>query len=139
MLRFSIAQLRIGSFSATPVIGKARGWSPHPKVNCYSASSEQSSKKLLFRQLFDSESSTYTYLLADVSLPDKPALVRICFLKLFWSLISWKSSTMPIRFCNPYNSNVEFRFNVIKLFFPHSAVFLQIFIVHLLLVIRESV
>ena len=31
--------------------------------------------KLLFRQLFEKESSTYTYLLADVSHPDKPALV----------------------------------------------------------------
>ncbi|KAL0696537.1 hypothetical protein Bca4012_063717 [Brassica carinata] len=33
-----------------------------------------SSSKLLFRQLFE-KSSTYTYLLADVSHPDKPALV----------------------------------------------------------------
>ncbi|WKA12963.1 hypothetical protein VitviT2T_030304 [Vitis vinifera] len=31
--------------------------------------------KLLFRQLFEKESSTYTYLLADVSHPDKPALL----------------------------------------------------------------
>nr|QVK45141.1 ethylmalonic encephalopathy protein 1 [Vitis vinifera] len=31
--------------------------------------------KLLFRQLFEEESSTYTYLLADVSHPDKPALL----------------------------------------------------------------
>lgn len=38
------------------------------------------SSKLLFRQLFEKESSTYTYLLADVSHPDRPALV--------WSLIS---------------------------------------------------
>ncbi|XP_030517797.2 persulfide dioxygenase ETHE1 homolog, mitochondrial-like [Rhodamnia argentea] len=31
--------------------------------------------KLLFRQLFEKESSTYTYLLADVSHPDKPAVL----------------------------------------------------------------
>ncbi|XP_034677894.1 persulfide dioxygenase ETHE1 homolog, mitochondrial-like [Vitis riparia] len=31
--------------------------------------------KFLFRQLFEKESSTYTYLLADVSHPDKPALL----------------------------------------------------------------
>lgn len=33
------------------------------------------SPKLLFRQLFEKESSTYTYLLADVSHPEKPALL----------------------------------------------------------------
>ncbi|CAK7351727.1 unnamed protein product [Dovyalis caffra] len=33
------------------------------------------SSKLLFRQLFEKDSSTYTYLLADVSHPDKPALL----------------------------------------------------------------
>lgn len=33
------------------------------------------SKKLLFRQLFEKESCTYTYLLADASHPDKPALL----------------------------------------------------------------
>ncbi|KAI6697142.1 hypothetical protein NL676_017261 [Syzygium grande] len=32
-------------------------------------------KQLLFRQLFEEESSTYTYLLADVSHPDKPAVL----------------------------------------------------------------
>ncbi|KAL6975560.1 Polypeptide N-acetylgalactosaminyltransferase 3 [Sarracenia purpurea var. burkii] len=33
------------------------------------------SPKLLFRQLFEKESSTYTYLLADASHPEKPALL----------------------------------------------------------------
>ncbi|XP_078431739.1 glyoxalase II 3 [Wolffia australiana] len=33
------------------------------------------SPKLLLRQLFEKESSTYTYLLADVAHPDKPALL----------------------------------------------------------------
>jgi sulfur dioxygenase len=32
-------------------------------------------KRLLFRQLFEKESSTYTYLLADVADPDKPAVL----------------------------------------------------------------
>ncbi|XP_015575440.2 persulfide dioxygenase ETHE1 homolog, mitochondrial isoform X1 [Ricinus communis] len=41
----------------------------------YTASSSGLSSKLLFRQLFEKESSTYTYLLADVSHPDKPALL----------------------------------------------------------------
>ncbi|OVA13253.1 Beta-lactamase-like [Macleaya cordata] len=42
----------------------------------YSTSSPSSqSSKLLFRQLFEKESSTYTYLLADLSHPDKPALL----------------------------------------------------------------
>ncbi|CAL0310715.1 unnamed protein product [Lupinus luteus] len=37
--------------------------------------STSSSSKLLFRQLFEKESSTYTYLLADSSHPHKPALL----------------------------------------------------------------
>ncbi|XP_060672473.1 persulfide dioxygenase ETHE1 homolog, mitochondrial-like isoform X1 [Ziziphus jujuba] len=37
------------------------------------------SGRLLFRQLFEKDSSTYTYLLADVSHPDKPALVSFPF------------------------------------------------------------
>ena len=32
-------------------------------------------RRLLFRQLFEKESSTYTYLLADISDPEKPAVV----------------------------------------------------------------
>ncbi|KAG2717630.1 hypothetical protein I3843_03G186100 [Carya illinoinensis] len=39
------------------------------------SSSHPRSNKLLFRQLFEKESSTYTYLLADLSHPDKPALL----------------------------------------------------------------
>ncbi|KAJ4980334.1 hypothetical protein NE237_031171 [Protea cynaroides] len=45
------------------------------QVRVYSASSGFESSKLLFRQLFEKESSTYTYLLADVSHPEKPALL----------------------------------------------------------------
>jgi len=41
----------------------------------FTTSSQPTSNKLLFRQLFEKESSTYTYLLADVYHPDKPALL----------------------------------------------------------------
>uniref|UniRef100_A0A7N0TDU4 persulfide dioxygenase n=1 Tax=Kalanchoe fedtschenkoi TaxID=63787 RepID=A0A7N0TDU4_KALFE len=40
-----------------------------------SHSTPSSPSNLLFRQLFEKESSTYTYLLADASHPDKPALL----------------------------------------------------------------
>lgn len=46
------------------------------KMETISYSTKSSSNKLLFRQLFEKESSTYTYLLADANHPDKPALVR---------------------------------------------------------------
>ncbi|KAM1373694.1 hypothetical protein ACFX2I_024364 [Malus domestica] len=46
----------------------------HSRTMAYTTSSGSSSK-LLFRQLFEKESSTYTYLLADVSHRDKPALL----------------------------------------------------------------
>ncbi|XP_071715342.1 persulfide dioxygenase ETHE1 homolog, mitochondrial [Rutidosis leptorrhynchoides] len=45
------------------------------KMETVSYSTKSSSKKLLFRQLFEKESSTYTYLLADANHPDKPALL----------------------------------------------------------------
>jgi sulfur dioxygenase len=45
------------------------------KSQMASYSSYSSSSKLLFRQLFEKESSTYTYLLADASHAEKPALV----------------------------------------------------------------
>ncbi|KAI6687104.1 hypothetical protein NL676_023932 [Syzygium grande] len=43
-------------------------------MGSHSTASSQS-PKLLFRQLFEKESSTYTYLLADVSHPEKPAVL----------------------------------------------------------------
>uniref|UniRef100_A0A5B7A5V7 persulfide dioxygenase n=1 Tax=Davidia involucrata TaxID=16924 RepID=A0A5B7A5V7_DAVIN len=43
------------------------------QMGSYTTSSQ--SPKLLFRQLFEKESSTYTYLLADASHPEKPALL----------------------------------------------------------------
>ncbi|CAI9784334.1 unnamed protein product [Fraxinus pennsylvanica] len=52
--------------------------SPLIRINKFQSqmgSSSGSSPKLLFRQLFEKESSTYSYLLADASHPDKPALL----------------------------------------------------------------
>ncbi|KAE8681136.1 Persulfide dioxygenase ETHE1 [Hibiscus syriacus] len=45
------------------------------QMGSFTTLSQSSSSKLLFRQLFEKESSTYTYLLADFSHPDKPALL----------------------------------------------------------------
>lgn len=47
----------------------------HSQMGSYTTSSSSHASNLLFRQLFEKESSTYTYLLADVSHPDKPALL----------------------------------------------------------------
>lgn len=44
------------------------------QMGSYTTDSQLNSK-LLFRQLFEKESSTYTYLLADATHPEKPALV----------------------------------------------------------------
>ncbi|XP_006644490.1 persulfide dioxygenase ETHE1 homolog, mitochondrial [Oryza brachyantha] len=41
----------------------------------YSSGSGAERRRLLFRQLFEKESSTYTYLLADVGDPEKPAVL----------------------------------------------------------------
>ncbi|XP_051117091.1 persulfide dioxygenase ETHE1 homolog, mitochondrial-like [Andrographis paniculata] len=46
-----------------------------PMESASYATSSGASAKLLFRQLFEKESCTYTYLLADASHPDKPALL----------------------------------------------------------------
>ncbi|CAH8306183.1 unnamed protein product [Eruca vesicaria subsp. sativa] len=61
-------------------------------------SSSSSSSKLLFRQLFEKESSTYTYLLADVSHPDKPALTKVPGVK---SVISKASGSKADMFLEP--------------------------------------
>ncbi|GAB4849269.1 Polypeptide N-acetylgalactosaminyltransferase 3 [Ancistrocladus abbreviatus] len=41
----------------------------------YHSTTSSNNRKLLLRQLFEKDSSTYTYLLADVSHPEKPALL----------------------------------------------------------------
>ncbi|KAG5597507.1 hypothetical protein H5410_038739 [Solanum commersonii] len=78
MLRFRCIQLFTSPFEA-PFI---QSFKPHTSISCaqmgsYSttSSSSQNSPKLVFRQLFEKESSTYTYLLADTSHPQKPALL----------------------------------------------------------------
>ncbi|XP_052485850.1 persulfide dioxygenase ETHE1 homolog, mitochondrial isoform X3 [Gossypium raimondii] len=58
----------------------------------------QSPPKLLFRQLFEKESSTYTYLLADCSHPDKPALGKVPGVK---SVISKASGSKADVFVEP--------------------------------------
>ncbi|KVH93108.1 Beta-lactamase-like protein [Cynara cardunculus var. scolymus] len=61
-------------FLPSPIISSSSFRSKMEAVS-YSTQSSTPSKKLLFRQLFEKESSTYTYLLADASHPDKPALL----------------------------------------------------------------
>ncbi|GMN54978.1 hypothetical protein TIFTF001_024099 [Ficus carica] len=73
LLRVSAVVRSPSHFSAHPIQAKQR---PAMGSLSYTTSSKPSSgDKLLFRQLFEKESSTYTYLLADVSHPDKPALL----------------------------------------------------------------
>lgn len=66
-----------------------------------SSSFSSSSSKLLFRQLFENESSTFTYLLADVSHPDKPALVCFCFLKIEFFDMGFGFFVSGLCFSNP--------------------------------------
>ncbi|XP_028101700.1 persulfide dioxygenase ETHE1 homolog, mitochondrial-like, partial [Camellia sinensis] len=56
-------------------ISASRSPSSKPRSPMASYTTSSSSPKLLFRQLFEKESSTYTYLLADQSHPEKPALL----------------------------------------------------------------
>ena len=44
-------------------------------IRFVSDAGSRSKPKLVFRQLFEKESCTYTYLLGDVGHPDRPALV----------------------------------------------------------------
>lgn len=76
MLRFQLVKLcqfsspttSLGQLGSKPTIAKLRS-----QMSFHTTSSRTS--KLLFRQLFEKDSSTYTYLLADVSHPEKPALL----------------------------------------------------------------
>nr|DAD33849.1 TPA_asm: hypothetical protein HUJ06_012700 [Nelumbo nucifera] len=54
-------------------ISRLSNTNPRLQMECYSTSSETS--RILIRQLFEKDSSTYTYLLADVAHPEKPALL----------------------------------------------------------------
>lgn len=62
------------SFAPCPVLRRAQSPPGLVMAAAYSAGSA-ADKRLLFRQLFEKESSTYTYLLADVADPDKPAVL----------------------------------------------------------------
>ncbi|OIW11629.1 hypothetical protein TanjilG_31908 [Lupinus angustifolius] len=76
MLRFfnftKLCLLHSKASTFPPFISISNNIGVRSQMGSYSTSS---SSKLLFRQLFDKESSTYTYLLADSSHPDKPALL----------------------------------------------------------------
>ncbi|KAL2331238.1 hypothetical protein Fmac_018819 [Flemingia macrophylla] len=71
MLRFHFTTLKASPFLP---ISKAIRYPTRLRSQMASFSSSSSST-LLFRQLFEKESSTYTYLLADASHPQKPALL----------------------------------------------------------------
>jgi hypothetical protein len=57
-----------------PVLRRAQFLPALAMAAAYSAG-PAADRRLLFRQLFEKESYTYTYLLADVADPDKPAVV----------------------------------------------------------------
>ncbi|PON89710.1 hypothetical protein TorRG33x02_145440 [Trema orientale] len=60
------------TLSAAVQSGSAKIRSQTMATSSYATSSHPSSEKLLFRQLFEKESSTYTYLLANLTHPLKP-------------------------------------------------------------------
>ncbi|KMZ63381.1 Hydroxyacylglutathione hydrolase [Zostera marina] len=72
--------LRFTSYFPVRSLGLIRGFcsSPSMATGIYSSSeafATTSPPKLLFRQLFEKESSTYTYLISDIAHPDKPAML----------------------------------------------------------------
>ncbi|WVZ00178.1 hypothetical protein V8G54_026247 [Vigna mungo] len=74
MLRFCFTTLCASKASPFPLSVSVSKPILKPRSQMASFSSSSSSK-LLFRQLFEKESSTYTYLLADASHPERPALL----------------------------------------------------------------
>ncbi|XP_072974499.1 persulfide dioxygenase ETHE1 homolog, mitochondrial-like [Typha angustifolia] len=83
-LRCSLGNTWLSSFSfhtARSIPASSLPFSSHSKLRfgamaAYSTETAGSlSHRLLFRQLFEKESSTYTYLLADLGHPDKPAVL----------------------------------------------------------------
>ncbi|XP_058101111.1 persulfide dioxygenase ETHE1 homolog, mitochondrial-like [Magnolia sinica] len=81
MFRFHLLPLRLIPLSRCYSSRKTLDFPPlsfsntkiRSQMGAYSTAPETS--KLLFRQLFEKESSTYTYLLADLGHPEKPALL----------------------------------------------------------------
>ncbi|XP_073283954.1 persulfide dioxygenase ETHE1 homolog, mitochondrial-like [Primulina huaijiensis] len=79
-----LLNFRVFQFSFVFSVPKPQKKAFFPKVVAFTASVRSSpmgsasyatSSALLFRQMFEKESCTYTYLLADASHPDKPALL----------------------------------------------------------------
>ncbi|KAK8944307.1 hypothetical protein KSP39_PZI007540 [Platanthera zijinensis] len=66
---------------------QARAFSPESRSRWVATASyttvTKTSGRILFRQLLERESSTYTYLVADMHHPEKPAVVSLRFLILF--------------------------------------------------------
>ncbi|KAL7186104.1 hypothetical protein ACSBR2_027958 [Camellia fascicularis] len=79
-LRFPLPSSNLSTLSPIPTtnllrISASRSPSSKPRSPMASYTTSSSSPKLLFRQLFEKDSSTYTYLLADQSHPEMPALL----------------------------------------------------------------
>ncbi|KAF9682839.1 hypothetical protein SADUNF_Sadunf05G0149900 [Salix dunnii] len=77
MIRINTLRLPLSNLSSFSSQSQKSRPSYCTMMNYTKAASSQAfnNKKLLLRQLFEKESSTYTYLLADVAHPDKPALL----------------------------------------------------------------
>ncbi|GAB4846689.1 Polypeptide N-acetylgalactosaminyltransferase 3 [Ancistrocladus abbreviatus] len=76
MLKFQVLQFSRISLTSPPSIAVNRASITSSRsVMAYYSTTSRNNGKLLFRQLFEKDSSTYTYLLADVSHPQKPALL----------------------------------------------------------------
>ncbi|XP_019267017.1 PREDICTED: persulfide dioxygenase ETHE1 homolog, mitochondrial-like [Nicotiana attenuata] len=73
MLSFRCFRFSTSSHYFSIFLPKPHSFTFSQKMGSYTTSSSPS--KLLFRQLFETESSTYTYLLADALHPEKPALL----------------------------------------------------------------
>ncbi|XAR56397.1 Sulfur dioxygenase [Bertholletia excelsa] len=79
LLRFLISCSRLSTFSSKPhpLLPQISLWwqTATGRTQMAPYSTSPLLQKPLFRQLFEKESSTYTYLLADISHPEKPALL----------------------------------------------------------------
>lgn len=104
MLRLHLIRTPLSSFFL-PINSFSNGNFPtttklRSSMATYSSSSQCC--KLLFRQLFEKESSTYTYLLADASHPTKPALVTSILLILCFSQLKCWLFCKILRKLNSY-------------------------------------
>ncbi|KAL7216589.1 hypothetical protein ACSBR1_028520 [Camellia fascicularis] len=102
-LRFPLPSSNLSTLCPIPTtnllrISASRSPSSKPRSPMASYTTSSSSPKLLFRQLFEKESSTYTYLLADQSHPEKPALTKVSGVR---SIISKASNAKADLFVEP--------------------------------------